>query len=414
MVAADLKRPEDSERGIIEVPLDGSDEPLKLLRTVGIFGPNASGKSTVLLASHALRWLVKNSSQRNKPGDTIPPYEPFKLDKDSKKSPVTLGCQVTFGGSLLKYEISYRADAIETEILTMLGADGICTLIERTPGGEIKGGLIEKSSANQLYVKGMQPNVSVLSKLAQHGPSEGEDSAKPYYQAILDATSYEDYSNSSLMHYPYSPSDRFADEDDFRNWIMSNLILRADVGIKSAEVRKDDVVVPDVIKKLAAELDNFKIPAKQVNISFLHEGTDVQPIDFSDESSGTRKLFNIAGDWWRLAHEEITLLADELSASLHPRLLDTIVRAVNDVPRNQKRSQLIFSTHDVGLLEGQDGQPAALRRDQVYFTKKSVDGASELYSLAEFKDEARSVHNIRKRYLAGLYGAVPMLEKMSL
>ena len=54
------------------------------------------------------------------------------------------------------------------------------------------------------------------------------------------------------------------------------------------------------------------------------------------------------------------------------------------------------------------------RRDQVYFTKKDAEGASELYSLAEFKDDARPVHNIRKRYLSGLYGAIPSVEKLSL
>ena len=75
---------------------------------------------------------------------------------------------------------------------------------------------------------------------------------------------------------------------------------------------------------------------------------------------------------------------------------------------------MIFTTHDTGLLESQDGQPPALRRDQVYFTKKDAEGATELYSLAEFKDDARPVHNIRKRYLSGLYGAIPSVEKLSL
>jgi hypothetical protein len=58
--------------------------------------------------------------------------------------------------------------------------------------------------------------------------------------------------------------------------------------------------------------------------------------------------------------------------------------------------------------------PPALRRDQVYFTKKDDEGASELYALAEFKEDARPVHNIRKRYLSGLYGALPSVEKLSL
>jgi AAA15 family ATPase/GTPase len=110
----------------------------------------------------------------------------------------------------------------------------------------------------------------------------------------------------------------------------------------------------------------------------------------------------------------VTIFADELCASLHPRLLDRLIRAVNEPPTESARSQLIFTTHDAGLLESQDGRPPALRRDQVYFTRKDAKGASEVYSLSEFKEDARPVHNIRKRYLSGLYGAIPSVEKLSL
>jgi len=57
---------------------------------------------------------------------------------------------------------------------------------------------------------------------------------------------------------------------------------------------------------------------------FVHEGSSKRPLDFSVESSGTRKLFNIAGDWWTLANEAVTLLVDELSANLHPDCLTAL------------------------------------------------------------------------------------------
>jgi AAA15 family ATPase/GTPase len=157
-----------------------------------------------------------------------------------------------------------------------------------------------------------------------------------------------------------------------------------------------------------------KFPDSRLVISFIHEGDIKRPLGFWYESSGTRKILNLAGDWWTLAHEPVTLFADELGASLHPRLLDRLIRAANDPQGKKIRSQLIFATHDVGLLEGQNAQPPALRRDQVYFTNKDTKGATELYSLAEFKDDARPVHNIRRRYLSGLYRAIPLVEKLSL
>jgi hypothetical protein len=397
MVAADLKRKEDSERGIIEVPLAGSDEPIKLLRTVGIFGHNGSGKSTILLAARSLQFLAAYSSLNARPGGQIPQYLPFALDKRTRHAPVALGCQVLLADSLLRYEISYRADLIERESLTVRNPEEV-VLLERDGQGDVKGRLIEKSDANRVYVRGMQPNVSVLSKLAQHGPAKGEDSVRPFYDAIVRATMWEDYSFSS--HRRHGVREPFVEQEEYRNWIMRNLIVPADVGIGDVVVGQEDVPNLSGLKDAAA--------------SFVHKGSDSQPLEFFEESAGTKKLFNIAGDWWRLSREEIALFADELSASLHPRLLDALIRAVNDAPSDRLRSQLVFATHDTGLLESQDGKAPALRRDQVYFTKKGADGASELYSLAEFKEEARPVHNLRKRYLSGLYGAIPLVEKISL
>ena len=94
LVAADLTRKEDRDRGVIEVPIAGMTEPLRLLRLVAIYGPNASGKSTVLIAAQALRWLGTDSSARSNPDAKIPPYEPFLLHDESRTAPIELGCDV--------------------------------------------------------------------------------------------------------------------------------------------------------------------------------------------------------------------------------------------------------------------------------------------------------------------------------
>jgi AAA15 family ATPase/GTPase len=416
LVAADLRREEDCNRGVIEAPVSGMAEPLRLLRTAAIYGPNASGKSTVLMAGRALHWLVTESSARSEPDARIPPYEPFVLDDESKAAPIELGCDVIHDDALLRYQVRFTAKSIQFETLTIINSDGEFKLIDRHPSGEVRGELITRSDANRLYVKDMQPNVAVLSKLAQHGPHKGKESVQPYYRAIRNATRHKIYS-IFVENQGLGPEvDRFADDREYREWIMRHLIRAADIGICDVETRRRSFKAPDFLREeeIAKIISDFKFPEKTVEVSFVHKGTEKQAIEFSDESSGTKKIFNIAGDWWTLANESVTFLADELSASLHPRLLDRLIRAVNDPPSVKIQSQLVFATHDTGLLESQDGRPPALRRDQVYFTKKDVKGATELYSLAEFKEEARPVHNIRKRYLSGLYGAIPSVEKLSL
>ena len=101
---------------------------------------------------------------------------------------------MAFKDSILRYQISFDSNAILHESLVQLDGGDDAKLIVRSPSGEVTGDLIARSDANRLYVKEMQPNVSVLSKLAQHGPHRGKESAQPYYRAIRDATRYSDYS----------------------------------------------------------------------------------------------------------------------------------------------------------------------------------------------------------------------------
>lgn len=88
-------------------------------------------------------------------------------------------------------------------------------------------------------------------------------------------------------------------------------------------------------------------------------------------------------------------------------LTRAIVRMFNTPETNPHNAQLIFATHDAGLL----GE-CLLRRDQIWFTEKNRFGATELYSLAEFKDE-RAESAFDTRYLSGRYGGIPLLSRLN-
>ncbi len=73
--------------------------------------------------------------------------------------------------------------------------------------------------------------------------------------------------------------------------------------------------------------------------------------------------------------------------------------------QNTKGAQLIFATHDTGLMV-----PELLRRDQIWFCEKDIQGATSLYCLAEFEsDKVRPDTRFNKHYLQGIFGAVPDL-----
>ena len=95
------------------------------------------------------------------------------------------------------------------------------------------------------------------------------------------------------------------------------------------------------------------------------------------------------------------LMVDELDARLHPLLSRAIVMLFNN-SKNQSNAQLIFATHDTNLLNRQ-----FFRRDQVWFTEKDSFGATNLYSLAEFK--VRKDASFGKDYILGKFGAIPFI-----
>src|SRR5271165_2599113 len=75
-------------KNLIEANLIGLPET-SFVKAAAIYGPNAGGKTNVLLALRLLRWLVVESATGQKPEAKLP-AEPFRLDRESLKAPTTL------------------------------------------------------------------------------------------------------------------------------------------------------------------------------------------------------------------------------------------------------------------------------------------------------------------------------------
>ncbi len=124
-----------------------------------------------------------------------------------------------------------------------------------------------------------------------------------------------------------------------------------------------------------------------------------------NESAGTKKFYAYIGRIYRKFTRGGLIVIDEIDNNFHPSLLQQFIRFFNDPSFNHAGAQLLFTSHDTNLL-----QPDILRRDQIYFTEKSLGDETVLYSLADFKG-IRNNADFSRQYLAGFYGALPMLEK---
>ena len=84
----------------------------------------------------------------------------------------------------------------------------------------------------------------------------------------------------------------------------------------------------------------------------------------------------------------------------------SIIGLFNSQQTNPKNAQLIFATHDVNLLSNQ-----LFRRDQIWFTEKNRQEATDLYSLVEFDIDNNA--SFEQDYIQGRYGAIPFIGDLS-
>jgi AAA15 family ATPase/GTPase len=190
------------------------------------------------------------------------------------------------------------------------------------------------------------------------------------------------------------------------------LARRADVGIEDLQSVK--ITVDQRVKnKPYNYMDFFRNMTAEVRgellIKALHKRYDEDShecgvVEFNlntEESAGTQKFVAISGRFLHTLQQGSILFVDELEARLHPLLTKSLVGLFN-AAANRKNAQLIYATHEDGLLDS-----AHIRRDQVWFVEKDKFGASQLFSLAEYK--VRKEAKFGKEYLLGLFGGVPRL-----
>ena len=133
----------------------------------------------------------------------------------------------------------------------------------------------------------------------------------------------------------------------------------------------------------------------------------VVPFFWEGESEADLALLDFAIILLDVFRQGKTLVADSFFDKLHPITICKILQLFHNSAINTKKSQLLFTTHHVSLLDQK-----LLRRDQIWFIEKEYEsapymenGQSELHRLTEFSP--RKTDNIARNYLAGEYGAIP-------
>lgn len=189
-------------------------------------------------------------------------------------------------------------------------------------------------------------------------------------------------------------SKKLVSNQTFRKQVEHYLQL-IDVGIKRLDVQCETVYNEQTGKKKMEKI------VRTVHDTYDEQGniTGEKLFDLRQESTGTLRFLAYIQNVIEMMHRGGIFIVDEMSARLHPLLTKLIVDIFSS-SQNEK-SQLIFTTHDVSLLNS-----SQFRRDEVVFIDKNEHGESSLYALSDLK--VREDATFHKDYLQGKYGAIPI------
>jgi AAA15 family ATPase/GTPase len=390
MVAADEAADNDEldKNNVFKV-----NQNFSLLKSAAIYGANASGKSNLILALYFMQSFVINSSKLQIT-DKID-LEKFRLSSETEDKPSFFKIVFYLDNKTYEYNFEVTQERVISEGLSCTPKTRKTNIFSREKD-KIK---YSKSLMKGKDVKDLtKKNTLFLSIAAQfNDPLAGK--------ILLWFSRLKIISGSQLENLRQLSIDYLSREQNLKNEIVF-LIKKLDLSIKDMSI--------EVGRK---PLDNFHkdIPDTVYNsIETYHEKYDLEGKVIGlesfqlnkHESRGTQKLFALLAPILSVLKASEVLIIDELDSLLHPLMAIAIIGLFNSQQTNPKNAQLIFATHDVNLLSNQ-----LFRRDQIWFTEKNRQEATDLYSLVEFDIDNNA--SFEQDYIQGRYGAIPFIGDLS-
>lgn len=374
------------------------DKKIPVLRTAAIYGPNASGKSNLLRSMLYALQLILSSHKFDK-NSGVPFYEPYLLDEKMAQEPTYFEIDFLVFGTRYRYSFSYTGQEIVSEEFAIYASNKEAVLYSRQQGQDINsmtlGGLLRGKRRKIAFM----PNQLYFSVAAN---VEGGPAVIAEVWNVLN--NYASINLDNLL-LPWRTNFLLSNENGQHK--LLRFLKAAGTGIESLSVEKNDEQLLSSMYNALNPYERLKmIEANKYKIRCGHINRQggMTYFDLANESVGSARFLWLIGHiYYALLRGEV-LVIDELNNSLHPQLAEFLVELFNDPEINANNAQLIFSTHDITLMN-----PAYMRRDQLFFVDKDADGASELYSLDAF-NEVRKNTPFSKWYLQNRFQAMPDID----
>lgn len=385
-----------------------SDGGMELFKTLGVYGANASGKSNIIKAlDFFIRTITREPSSQSNMSELC---APFLYQKDAENTESFFQITIIIDDIKYRYGItvkrnikpkeendsSYSKEIVTNEWLYGVKETNMTVLFKRTPD-EIDNKLSNKDK----IPTGLPYEHTLFITHAAAFDNEGACKIIRNYLSGMTTSNF-NFSHDKFrwmsIQYLENSKDK-QNKIDFLKLLSVFNLNYADVTLeKDNDSDKNDIFPQEKITLIKEYKDeNNDVVNIQLNLR-------------NNESAGTQKLFDLSGLLLRAFNlpKPAFIILDEIDSNFHPSLLIKLVGLFNDPEINKSKSQLLFTSHDTNLMS-----PTIMRRDQFYFTEKNEDDSTRLYSLADLKG-IRNDADFAKQYLAGYYGALPILKDYKL
>ncbi len=379
---------------------------IRLLKLALIYGANASGKTTVLVALEFLRNLVLEPEEKK---TNELKFSPFLFDENTPNQNSILSIEFLKDEIRYKYEVEFYKKAIVNEKLDFFNptkanifkrkTDLKNQLTQITFGSTIK---TDKASERNLVANTLWNNTVLGGFLKTNINIKELKKATDWFRICLDSLIF---SRTSLEGFVTKK----IENGEISKVNVINILKKADFNISDLTINKE-VKLPEGMGNFlkALELSDDLVEKIKNNhpgeIVFEHKINNKKyPLPIDQESEGTRRYYGFAGLLALLIKSSIAIPIDELEASLHP---DLYIHFILSFLLNSEKSQIIATTHNREILNNKD----IFRNDSIWFTDKSENCSTELYSLIDFDTSViRDTSNIFNAYKSGKLKGTPNL-----
>ena len=396
-----------------------------ILRLSAIYGANGAGKSNLLESLQLLKGMVESEGLTHFSFSELPA---FKFDEECLVSPSGMAVEFFVDGNVFYYHIEFNTQSVVVEELFLSKKTKDIKLFVRDDKGIfINDDYMDNASSEQFLDalnRLVRPDMFLLSFLGKYYPKEMPLASSAYNWF---ARALEIITPATIAGFVPHLLDK---NPDFEK-LVNETIPQMKTGISKLSVKKE-VVSEDEIKgsqelqqiakraKAQPDMPLARIDSQNgdtvnyvfendslykktlVSIHLKPDGTEVE-MTMGSESDGTRRLIEYMPLFYAVTKQGGVYIVDEIERSMHPILIKDIIQKLSE--SNTAKGQLIFTTHESGLLDQNIFRP-----DEIWFAQKDSEQSTQLYPLSDYN--IHKTANIENGYLIGRYGGIPFLSNL--